>query len=350
MKKNIKKVLSLVLIATLLVIASIPFASAAELLDESKTVSISLSCGKTGYTFELFKVGTLDTTDTTPYETSYNALVSDISNTLKEGDTATMLSILDNSSLLPQAIDYLQQSANDNISHAWYKLGEIHSNEKYNVFDMEKANFYFNKALNMYITEYEENPNDFTAYRLGQMYLNAQGTTENISKAILWFTKSVELGNPDADYQLGYIYQTEKYGVQNNELSEKHFTSALSAYQKIFNSNPSNSEVAMRIGTFYHYGLGVEHDIKKAISWYKKSVELGNEKAKLKISEAQQAQQLSVMAVVSTACHLGRIINTETVAAARNRYVSDSKLLRKEKIQKIQSGHTINDSGQSYDY
>lgn len=256
---------------------------------------------------------------------------------------------LDNNDV-PQAIEYFEQSADKNISHAWYKLGEIYSNDEYNVFDMEKANFCFNKALNLYITEYAENPNDFTAYRLGQMYLNAQGTTENISEAILWFTKSVELGNPDADYQLGYIYQSDKYGVQNNDLSIKHFTSALSEYKNLFNSDPTNGDVAMRIGTFYHYGLGVEHDIEKALSWYKKSVELGNEKAKQKIDEAQQIQQLSIMAVASTACHLGRMINTETVAAIKNRYVSDSKLLRKEKIQKIQSGHAINDSGQSYDY
>lgn len=99
MKKKISKVLSLFLIATLLVISSIPFVSAVELLDESKIVSISLSCGKTGYTFEVFKVATLDSTSTSPYETSYNALVTDIDAALAEGDTATILSILDGSTL-----------------------------------------------------------------------------------------------------------------------------------------------------------------------------------------------------------------------------------------------------------
>ncbi len=194
------------------------------------------------------------------------------------------------------------------------------------------------------------NGNQFASYKLGVIYSNGTEIPINIEKSLLCYQISSELGNPDADYQLGYIYQSDKYGVQNNELSIKHFTSALSAYQKLFHSEPTNSDIAMRIGTFYHYGLGVEHDIEKALSWYKKSVELGNEKAKLKISEAQQMQQISIMAVASTACHLGRIINTETVAAIKNRYVSDSKLLRKEKIQKIQSGHAINDSGQSYDY
>ena len=59
---------------------------------------------------------------------------------------------------------------------------------------------------------------------------------------------------------------------------------------------------------------------------------------------------MSVMSVATTACHLGRILNTETMAAAKNRYTSDSKLLRKEKIQKIEAGQAISDSGQSYDY
>lgn len=56
------------------------------------------------------------------------------------------------------------------------------------------------------------------------------------------------------------------------------------------------------------------------------------------------------MVIATTACHLGRIINTETMAAFKNRYVSDLKLLRKEKIKKIYAGHAVNDNEQNYDY
>lgn len=101
MKKHLSKVLSIFLIVTLLLFSAIPFASAATLLDESKKVSISLSCNKPGYTFEVFKVASLDSTSTTPYETKYNVLVPAIENAVKTGKTASILSALDGLTTLP---------------------------------------------------------------------------------------------------------------------------------------------------------------------------------------------------------------------------------------------------------
>ncbi len=248
------------------------------------------------------------------------------------------------------AIECFEQAAEKNISHAWYKLGQIYFNEEYGVLDTEKANVCYSKALQQYISDYEESPDDFTAYRIGQMYLNAQGTEQNIRESITWFEKSVQQGNHDAAYQLGYIYKIESYGVKNDELSNKYFSSALSYYLNEFSKNPTDGNLAMRIGSFYHYGLGVEHDIEKAIRWYKKSVELGNQKAQQKIDEAENTRQMSVMSVATTACHFGRILNTETIAAAKNRYVSDNKILHREKVQKIYAGQSVDDSAQSYDY
>ena len=251
---------------------------------------------------------------------------------------------------ISQAIHNFEQSAEKNISHAWYKLGQIYSDEQYGVLDTEKSNICYSKALLQYISDYNENPDDFTAYRIGQMYLDAKGINQDVSNAVKWFEKSAEQGNPDAAYQLGYIYKSDIYGVKNDMLSNKYFSFALSNYINEFNKHPFDAELAMRIGTFYNYGLGVEHDIDRAVLWYKKAVELGNKKAQEKIDNAKQTQQMSFMSVATTACHLGRILNTETIAAAKNRYTSDSKILRKEKIQKINSGQAISDSGQSYDY
>ena len=253
-------------------------------------------------------------------------------------------------SRIQNAIDHFEKAADKNISHAWYRLGQIYSDEKYDMLNTEKAQVCFSKALQQYIADYQENPDDFTSYRIGQMYLNAQGTKQDISQSITWFEKSATQGSPDAAYQLGYIYKTDKSGFKNDVLSNKYFSSALSAYQAEFAKNSSNDTLAMRIGTFYHYGLGVERDIDKAIDWYKKSAELGNQKARQKMDEVQNDRQISSMAIATTACHLGRMINTESMAAFKNRYVSDSKLLRKEKIKKIYAGHSVNDNEQNYDY
>lgn len=249
-----------------------------------------------------------------------------------------------------QAVEHFEKACKKNISHAWYKLGQIYSLEHLNMVDNDKAYYCYSKALEQYINDYTKAPDNFTAYRIGNMYLHGQGTEINISQAVAWFTKSAELNNPDAAYQLGYIYKNDTYGIKDNTLSDKYFSSALSSYLNGFEKNPTDENLAMRIGTFYHYGLGVERDINRAISWYKTAVQLGNQNAQQKIDEATQQQDISLMGIASVACHIGKILNTETTAAFKQKYSSDTKILRKEKMQKIESGHAVSDKPFDYDY
>lgn len=249
-----------------------------------------------------------------------------------------------------KAIEHFEKAAEGNISHAWYKLGQIYSNETSEFFNIVKAQECYNKALNQHISDYSNKPDDFTAYRIASMYIYGQGTVINIPEAISWFEKSYKFGNPDAAYRLGNIYHSDKYGFRNNNLAYQYYNFAFNSYMNEFNRNPADCNLAMRIGTMYHYGLGVERDIEKALSWYKKAVKLGNLKAQKKIDNAQNDKSLSALSIASTACHLGRIINTETQAAAKQRYASDHKLKRDEKLHKIAAGHAISDSEQGYDY
>lgn len=251
---------------------------------------------------------------------------------------------------IENAIKHFQYAAQGNISNAWFNLAKIHSSESYAHYDIAKAQLCYSNALNLYITDYKQNPNDYIAYRLGDMYLKGLGTDMNINQAIYWFSEAEKFENANAAYQLGYIYHSEKYGLQNNELASNYFRKALSAYLIRFNNNQTDSELALRIGTFYQYGLGIERDIAKALLWYKKAVELGNIKAQQKFEETNAQQQITVLNLASIAAHMGKIINTETIAAAKQKYTSDSKQLRDEKIQKIQLGHAVSDNPISYDY
>lgn len=248
-----------------------------------------------------------------------------------------------------EAVKDFKKAAEKNISHAWYKLGQIYSSEVYGLLDENQAHVCYANALKQYITDYDKTPDDFTSYRIGQMYLSAQGTEKNIAEAVSWFIKSYEQGNNDIAHQLGNIYKSDKYGLKNDLLSAKYYRSALSFYEAEFNKSP-NGDLAMKIGSFYHYGLGIERNIEKSIEWYKKAVMLGNLKAQQKIEESNNDRQIAMVSIATTACHFGRMINTETMAASKNRIVADSKLLRKEKIKKIYSGQAINDNKQSYDY
>lgn len=101
MKNKFTKAITSIIVVMMLVLTAIPFASAATLLDESKKISISLNCNKPGYTFEVFKVASLDSTSTTPYETKYTALVSGIETAINAGKTSDILKALDGMTTLP---------------------------------------------------------------------------------------------------------------------------------------------------------------------------------------------------------------------------------------------------------
>lgn len=119
-----------------------------------------------------------------------------------------------------------------NISNAWFNLAKIHSNESYAHYDIAKAQLCYSNALNLYITDYKQNPNDYIAYRLGNMYLKGLGTDMNINQAIYWFSEAEKFENANATYQLGYIYHSENTDYKTMSLQviilEKHYRLILS--------------------------------------------------------------------------------------------------------------------------
>ena len=250
---------------------------------------------------------------------------------------------------ITEGVKWLEKSAHSDISYANYRLGSIYSSDEYGLYNETVAREYYAKALNLFITAYSEQPDALSSYQIGQMYLNGQGTEVNVYKAIEWLSKSAEQDNPDAYYQLGYVYKYPQYGFNNEKLSAQSFNSAYDLYLKQFQIEP-NANIAYKLGSIYHYGLGVEQNIEKAIEWYKQSAEMGNAKAQEKIEEINNQYKLGALSIASTVAHFGRIINTETIAAMKQRYSSDSKVLRQEKIQKIYSGQAVDDHSQKPEY
>ena len=81
MKKKITRIMTAMVLAVMMVFTAIPFASAAtnnNALDETKKVSFTLNCSKPGYTFTVYKVAELKTTEN-PYKTGYDSLIPLIS-------------------------------------------------------------------------------------------------------------------------------------------------------------------------------------------------------------------------------------------------------------------------------
>lgn len=104
MTKHLTKILTSFLLVMTLIFTAVPFASAATLLEESKKVSISLECSKPDYVFEVFRVASLDTKNTSPYETKYTSFstIPVIADAIKKGDTPSLISTLDGFSTMPR--------------------------------------------------------------------------------------------------------------------------------------------------------------------------------------------------------------------------------------------------------
>lgn len=105
-------------------------------------------------------------------------------------------------------------------------------------------------------------------YELGNCYFEGKdGCKKDYKQAVNWFRKSAEQGNPLAQCNLGWCYETGN-GVT------KDYNQAVDWYRK---SAEQGEAVAQRnLGMCYEYGYGVEKDYNQAVNWYRKSAEQGH--------------------------------------------------------------------------
>lgn len=99
--KHVKRIMAILMVVVMALMMFPMAVSAAEHLDTSKKVSFDVICAKPGYTFTVYKVGTLDTTYTSPYETKYTSLVDAIDDAVLNGKTADALAALDALTVMP---------------------------------------------------------------------------------------------------------------------------------------------------------------------------------------------------------------------------------------------------------
>lgn len=93
------------------------------------------------------------------------------------------------------------------------------------------------------------------------------GTEENVQKAIQWYKKSSELGNPEAQNYLGEIYLNGCDSVPENEVE------ALKLFKLSAKKNLTSA--LKNVGNCYYYGWGTSQNIKEAIKWYNKAADEG---------------------------------------------------------------------------
>ncbi|GES94810.1 kinase-like domain-containing protein [Rhizophagus clarus] len=90
----------------------------------------------------------------------------------------------------------------------------------------------------------------FVQNNLGILYLEGEGTTKDLKKAIYWFyIKASKNGNEIAQYNLGECFE---YGIG----IEKNYQRAFYFYNKSVENG--NIEANFQLGYIYINGIGIE--------------------------------------------------------------------------------------------
>ena len=110
--------------------------------------------------------------------------------------------------------------------------------------------------------------------KLGIMYGEGLGVTQDEKEALIWLEKSANLGNPLGQFNLGNLYYF-RFGDLDN---------AIHWYRQAAENGNASGQVAL--GMCYYNGEGVPQDNRVGTNWIKKAAEQSNEQAMVNLGFA----------------------------------------------------------------
>ncbi len=108
-------------------------------------------------------------------------------------------------------------------------------------------------------------------YNLANRYLQGNGITKDVNKAVEWYKKAAETGYIFAQYKLAECYL-------KGEVVEKDETKAYEWWKKAALHGHADSQY--ELANCYLNGVGVEKDVLQAYIWYQRASELGHAAAR----------------------------------------------------------------------
>ncbi|MDO5518613.1 MAG: tetratricopeptide repeat protein, partial [Clostridium sp.] len=178
------------------------------------------------------------------------------------------------------AMIWLQKSAENEYSPAFYQLGRIYylglGTEK----SYKKAFYWYKKSADL----------DFAAaqYAISFMYKNGEGCEVDNLKAYYWIERAAENGYEDAYYIVGESYLDGIYYDVNYERAYRYLSKGYEA---------CDLNCIESLADMYLKGLYVPKDIKKALELYNISIEYGSFQLYFKVGKIYEDENLISEAV-----------------------------------------------------
>ena len=115
---------------------------------------------------------------------------------------------------------------------------------------------------------YAKNNDPEAQYNLGYMYETGDGVGQDLMQAKKWYEKAAKQNHPDAQYALAALYYYDN-GVIKQDYKEAKKWFEKAAY--------NNDDYAMNLlGVIYELGRGTAQDYDEALRWYLKAAEKNN--------------------------------------------------------------------------
>src|SRR3990167_4729938 len=156
---------------------------------------------------------------------------------------------------MKKAADIYHQLAEKQEATAELKLGYMYENGIY--FNKNMA-----KAQEGYLLSAKHN-NPIAQYLIGMNYQLGKGAERNVNEAITYYTRSAAQNYLPAQVALGFVYELDKHDYQQ----------ALQWYVKAADCH--NPQAQYNLGLMYEYGKGVKIDTKKSHALFKEAVKNG---------------------------------------------------------------------------
>ena len=172
-----------------------------------------------------------------------------------------------------KAVYWCKKSAEQNYDLAQNKLGCYYEEGNY----VDKNSI---EAVKMFKKSADQN-NAVAQTNLGLAYEYGRGTEINITEAIKWYKKGSKQDNCRAHCSLGNCYKYNK-GIEKHESNMKiDYT----LYHKAIEQGCMCEETVYEYATCYENGEGIEKDLVKAFTLYKKAADLEYPKACYKLAD-----------------------------------------------------------------
>ena len=164
-------------------------------------------------------------------------------------------------------LHYLNNAIDGGNSFAKITLADFYADSTHDMYDIAKA-------IQLYkdCAENEDEPDTFSMYRLGAIYIKGKGVEKNIELGLHYLNNAIDEGNSFAKVTLADFYADSTHSRYN-------ITKAIQLYKDCI-KNDSDSYSMSRLGSIYLFGHGVDKDEALGLKYLNDAVANGNEHAK----------------------------------------------------------------------